>query len=139
MLGEIQLVLGGEWTTTIEAESPRPLYRLRRGVLDALSERPDELLEPLVWLTAAAWGARSWRRYSPASSARSARGAPELEKKAQWVTVRRGEALFRQGDPADGWYIVMSGRLKVLRRDELGDLKTLGEIGRGEAWGSCRC
>ncbi|MGH8534026.1 MAG: cyclic nucleotide-binding domain-containing protein, partial [Gammaproteobacteria bacterium] len=58
-----------------------------------------------------------------------------LEQQVQWVTVRRGEALFRQGDPADGWYIVMSGRLQVLRRDELGEIKTLGELGRGEGVG----
>ncbi len=29
----------------------------------------------------------------------------------------------------------MSGRLHLLRRDELGDLKTLGELGRGESVG----
>ncbi|MDQ3774758.1 MAG: hypothetical protein M3461_10560 [Pseudomonadota bacterium] len=37
--GRIQLVLGGAWTTTVEAESPCLLYRLRRVVLDALSDR----------------------------------------------------------------------------------------------------
>ena len=50
VLGEIQLVLGGAWTTTIEAESTCLLYRLKRAVLDALSDRPGSLLEPLVWL-----------------------------------------------------------------------------------------
>jgi CRP-like cAMP-binding protein len=50
VLGEIQLVLGGAWTTTVEAESPCLLYRLRRAVLDALSDREGELLEPLVWI-----------------------------------------------------------------------------------------
>ncbi|MGH7417164.1 MAG: patatin-like phospholipase family protein, partial [Candidatus Rokuibacteriota bacterium] len=58
-----------------------------------------------------------------------------MEKKVQWVTVRRGEALFRQGDPVDGWYIVMSGRLRILRRDEFGDLKSMWEVGRGESVG----
>ncbi|MGH8533150.1 MAG: Crp/Fnr family transcriptional regulator, partial [Gammaproteobacteria bacterium] len=50
VLGEIQLVLGGVWTASIEAESPCLLYRLPRAVLDALSNREGEILEPLVWI-----------------------------------------------------------------------------------------
>ncbi len=42
VLGEIQLVLGGPWTTTIEAESTCLLYRLARAVIEALSEREGE-------------------------------------------------------------------------------------------------
>ncbi len=38
VLGEIQLVLGGAWTTTVEAESTCLLYRMKRAVLDALSD-----------------------------------------------------------------------------------------------------
>ena len=136
VLGEIQLVLGGAWTTTVEAESPCLLYRLRRAVLDALSDREGQLLEPLVWIIRSRLGRAQLGEVLPAFlGPLGPREIENLEKQAQWVTVRRGEALFRQGDPADGWYIVMSGRLQILRRDELGDLKTLGEIGRGESVG----
>ncbi|MGH8571882.1 MAG: cyclic nucleotide-binding domain-containing protein, partial [Gammaproteobacteria bacterium] len=136
VLGEIQLVLGGAWTTTVEAESPCLLYRLRRAVLDALSDREGELLEPLVWIIRSRLGRAQLAEVLPGFlGPLGPREIENLEEQAQWVTVRRGEALFRQGDPADGWYIVMSGRLQVLRRDELGDLKTLGEIGRGESVG----
>ena len=136
MLGEIQLVLGGAWTTTVEAESPCLLYRLKRAVLDALSDREGELLEPLVWIIRSRLGRAQLAEVLPAFfGPLGPREIENLEEQAQWVTVRRGEALFRQGDPADGWYIVMSGRLQILRRDELGDLKTLGEIGRGDSVG----
>ncbi len=136
VLGEVQLVLGGAWTTTVEAESPCLLYRLRRAVLDALSDREGELLEPLVRIVRRRLGRAQLAEVLPAFfGALDPREIENLEEQTQWVTVRRGEALFRQGDPADGWYIVMSGRLQVLRRDELGDLKTLGEIGRGEGVG----
>jgi CRP-like cAMP-binding protein len=136
VLGEIQLVLGGAWTTTVEAESPCLLYRLRRAVLDALSDREGELLEPLVGIIRSRLGRAQLAEVLPAFfGPLGPREIENFEEQAQWVTVRRGEALFRQGDPADGWYIVMSGRLQVLRRDELGDLKTLGELGRGESVG----
>ena len=136
VLGEIQLVLGGAWTATVEAESPCLLYRLKRAGLDALSDREGELLEPLVWILRSRLGRAQLAEVLPTFFGSLCPGEIEnLEEQAQWVTVRRGEALFRQGDPADGWYIVMSGRLQILRRDELGDLKTLGEIGRGDSVG----
>jgi predicted acylesterase/phospholipase RssA/CRP-like cAMP-binding protein len=136
VLGEFQLVLGGAWATTVEAKSPCLLYRLRRAALDALSDREGQLLEPLVWIIRSRLGRAQLAEVLPAFlGPLGPREIENLEKQAQWVTVRRGEALFRQGDPADGWYIVMSGRLQILRRDELGDLKTLGEIGRGESVG----
>ena len=136
VLGEIQLVLGGAWTTTVEAESTCLLYRLKRAVLDALSDRPDSLLEPLVGLIRQRMGRAQLAEVFPSFlGPLSPRELHELERKVQWVTVRRGEALFRQGDPVDGWYIVMSGRLKLLRRDEFGDLKSMWEVGRGKSVG----
>jgi NTE family protein/lysophospholipid hydrolase len=136
VLGEIQLVLGGAWTATIEAESPCLLYRLRREVLDALSDGRGELLEPLVWIVRGRMGRAQLAEVLPGFlGPLDPQALDTLERQVQWVTVRRGEAVFRQGDPADGWYIVMSGRLEVLRRDELGEIKTLGELGRGEGVG----
>ncbi|MGH8571531.1 MAG: cyclic nucleotide-binding domain-containing protein, partial [Gammaproteobacteria bacterium] len=135
-LGEIQLVLGGAWTTTVEVESNCLLYRLKRAVLDALSDRPDSLLEPLVGLIRQRMGRAQLAEVFPSFlGPLSPRELDQLEKKMQWVTVRRGEALFLQGNPVDGWYIVMSGRLQVLRRDEFGDLKSMWEVGRGESVG----
>jgi len=136
VLGEIQLVLGGAWSATIEAESPCLLYRLRRAVLDAVWNHEAERLEPLVWIIRSRIGRAQLAEVLPAFlGPLGPRELDALEHQVQWVTVRRGEALFRQGDPADGWYLVMSGRLQVLRRDELGDLKNLGELGRGDGVG----
>lgn len=59
----------------------------------------------------------------------------DLERRVEWVTLRRGEALFRQGDAADGWYVVASGRLQVVAEDAFGEETVLGEIGRGESLG----
>jgi predicted acylesterase/phospholipase RssA/CRP-like cAMP-binding protein len=58
-----------------------------------------------------------------------------LEARVAWISLRRGEAPFRQGDAADGWYLVASGRLSVVVTDEAGVEKVLGEVGRGESLG----
>lgn len=51
-----------------------------------------------------------------------------------WKEFAGGETLMREGDPADGVYFVISGRLRahVTNEDEV---RTIGEIGRGETVG----
>lgn len=59
----------------------------------------------------------------------------DIESRVERVVLRRGEAPFRQGDPGDAWYIVASGRLKIVVTDAHGRDKALGEIGRGASLG----
>ncbi len=51
------------------------------------------------------------------------------------VVLKRGEPLFRIGDKADGWYVVITGRLRVSLIDDEGRDKVLVETGAGEALG----
>jgi NTE family protein len=53
----------------------------------------------------------------------------------RWVHVKSGEVLFHQGDSRQTVYIVVSGRLRVLREDELGETHVLGDMRRGETVG----
>src|SRR5262245_57093679 len=50
----------------------------------------------------------------------------ELERQLVALPIRRGEILFRQGDPEDALYIVGSGRFAV----DVGD-RRIAEIGVG--------
>ena len=52
-----------------------------------------------------------------------------------WVQVRSGEVLFHQGDTDQTLYIVVGGRLRVLRKDEFGETHALGDMRRGETLG----
>lgn len=58
-----------------------------------------------------------------------------LAERAQRVSVRAGEWLFHQGDPADAMFLVLSGRVEVLLEEpeyvlvrELGAGDSLGEL-----------
>jgi predicted acylesterase/phospholipase RssA/CRP-like cAMP-binding protein len=53
----------------------------------------------------------------------------------QWVRVRGGERLFRQGEPGDSMYIVVVGRLVALREDGSGRRRVVGQIRPGESVG----
>ncbi|MEA2428707.1 MAG: hypothetical protein QOF37_2335, partial [Thermoleophilaceae bacterium] len=58
----------------------------------------------------------------------------DLAASAQQVTVRAGDWLFRQGEPGDSLYVVLTGRLEIVI--ETGpDLKVIRILGRGDSVG----
>ncbi|HIF17200.1 MAG TPA: cyclic nucleotide-binding domain-containing protein [Cycloclasticus sp.] len=46
----------------------------------------------------------------------------------EWKKLQNGETLFRQGDPGGSIYIVLTGRLKAVERDENGENPTVSNI-----------
>jgi predicted acylesterase/phospholipase RssA len=58
----------------------------------------------------------------------------ELVPNVEWVSLRSGETLFRQGDAADATFIVISGRLRVVAEESDGP-RVLNEVGAGESVG----
>jgi predicted acylesterase/phospholipase RssA/CRP-like cAMP-binding protein len=59
----------------------------------------------------------------------------DLLRLGQWVRLRGGERLFRQGEPGDSMYIVVAGRLVALREDGAGGRRVVGQIRPGESVG----
>jgi predicted acylesterase/phospholipase RssA len=58
-----------------------------------------------------------------------------LQAELEWIRLFAGTPLFKQGDPGDSLYIVVSGRLRVAISNPGGDERTINEIGRGECVG----
>ncbi|HVS16450.1 MAG TPA: cyclic nucleotide-binding domain-containing protein [Thermoanaerobaculia bacterium] len=57
-----------------------------------------------------------------------------LEEHLSWQRLRRGETLFRQGDESSSLYVLLRGRLRVVREGASGT-RPLAEIHRGETVG----
>ena len=53
----------------------------------------------------------------------------------EWVDLHGGACLFRQGDQGDSMYVLASGRLQVLRRQDEGPGEAFAEISAGEIVG----
>jgi predicted acylesterase/phospholipase RssA/CRP-like cAMP-binding protein len=60
--------------------------------------------------------------------------APELARRTEFVDVAAGEVLFRQGDPADAAYLLVTGRVRVLVDTEDG-VEPIAEVGAGQLIG----
>jgi NTE family protein len=58
-----------------------------------------------------------------------------IEARLTPVTLVSGEVLFRQGDPSDSLYIVVSGRLIVLHTSDQKTERIVVELGHGEMVG----
>lgn len=54
---------------------------------------------------------------------------------ARQITVKRGEAVFRKGDPATELYVVVSGQVKLYLSLANKTEKVLAQVGHGESFG----
>lgn len=61
--------------------------------------------------------------------------AIELAKMAEQIVLRGGDVLFRQGDVSDAIYVVINGRLDVIKQTANGRAELVNEIGPGESVG----
>ncbi|MGH6628640.1 MAG: cyclic nucleotide-binding domain-containing protein, partial [Burkholderiales bacterium] len=116
LVGEIQFLVGGRRTSTVGARVDSEFARLERSDLEAIAGEAPQLIAALGDLIR-----RSLRREQLQSVLKDMLGELDdstlrrIEGDLEWVELRSGEALFRQGDPGDCMYIVVSGRLIGVR------------------------
>ena len=58
-----------------------------------------------------------------------------IEKNIHWVTLDRGDVLFRKGDEADGAYVLVSGTMNVSVLDDAAEVREVALIRQGEIVG----
>jgi NTE family protein len=143
-LGEIALLGDAHRTATVRAQTDSVVLRLGRAGFERLLQTHPRARAML----AGAMEQRLARSVPPPpndvlaflASVPLFSGLPqsvlaELGPELQWMTLAAGEYLFRQGDPADCLYLVVSGRLRILSEREGGTEVVLGELGRGQCVG----
>lgn len=59
---------------------------------------------------------------------------PTIGGRLQSVQAEPGDVVIRQGDPADKFFIIVDGKVEVLREDD-GETRKLAELGPGEFFG----
>lgn len=135
-IGEMQMVSGGTRTATVSALVPSRVYRLARTDFSAFAARAPEALRAIVervrertqQAQVAALLPKLVGELSPAD-------LDDLLARVAVVSLSRGDALFRQGEPGDAWYVVVSGRLHVVVESGDGGERVVGEASRGDSVG----
>ncbi len=134
--GEVSLFIGGKRTATVRALTACRLACLSRdGFASLLAKHPETSRRVSVLvlkrLRLSHLAPHLTRTFGPLDL----ETLRELEAEIEWLTLRSGQDLFHQGDPADAAYIVASGRLRAAVDSEDGGEQVLDEMGPGELVG----
>jgi predicted acylesterase/phospholipase RssA/CRP-like cAMP-binding protein len=135
-VGEIAVLAGGTRSATLRADGPV-------AAIGISAERFSELLvrEPQVGTHLAAIA--SARLRATRFSGQLLRLFPgvtdvpvaELTDRVTFVSLAAGEVLFHEGEAADAAYVLVSGRVRILVRDDEGWGAPIAEVGAGELIG----
>ena len=136
VVGEMALLTGQPRTATVVALEPSRLARLARVDFERLAARQPAALGGLLRrilprLRGNQLAALLAELFGPLDAA----ALREIETKFEWLPLRSGSVLFREGDAGDHVYVVANGRLRVVTAEPDGRERVLEEVGRGGAVG----
>ena len=114
MFGELGLIDGAPRTATVRPTQDAQLFEVDESTFDRLLADMVHVPEFQPTLQQAA----ALRALPPFSALSSAEIALLLEH-GQWVNVPPDEVLLEQGEPGDAFYVIESGKVDVVRDDEL--------------------
>jgi len=155
-VGEAEALSGDRCLAEVRAQTPCRLAVLPHTVFERVLQSRPELLEHFSQLVrrracrllvarnlTGLFGIGGMSFADPAIRAEAEREWLEfeeevlggLERSADWVNLGRGEYLFRQGDTADGAWVLVSGLLRVSVDDGHGVERTIARIRQGEILG----
>jgi len=147
VIGELALLTGHPRAATMIAEEASIVASLSRADFDSLClEFPQEMESVIAWMRRRlhAYQIKAAIDESPHFKNLGQEAKSELEAGFRWTELRSGEILFRQGEPGDALYLIVSGRVQLLQTqdDEEAGVSTttnsesvLKELGRGDMLG----
>ncbi len=133
--GELALLSGQLRSATVYAIQNASLIRLSQAQFAQLTKEDQHQLVGTETTIAA-----RWQRLQLASILCKLFGdldtneLHQLQGQLTWHHLSNGDVLFRQGDKADGMYIVVNGRLRFFVESDEGK-KAVGEVVTGETVG----
>lgn len=62
-------------------------------------------------------------------------GLAQVERESEWIDLKRGQVLMRQGEPGDRVFVLLAGRLQAVHTEPDGRTRVVGDIAAGETVG----
>ncbi|MCP4130949.1 MAG: cyclic nucleotide-binding domain-containing protein [bacterium] len=132
-IGIMQVLEGGNYRANISALNETELLKLNKKDFVELVNKFPEMIELMAKIVLQRLKNNRVRaalsRYLGPIDQEQFR---EIQAQLEWITLQRGETLYRQGDRPGGVYIVISGRLKSFIEDDDGKPSFEVEIKSGE-------
>ncbi len=137
-IGEMALLAGNRRSASVTARGPAKVARLSRAAFDqvavhdrTLRHRVVAAIAPRLARVQLAAVLGEWFGLADDDT----EAVRRLQAATEWSTLAAGEVLYRPGDPADGLYLVVSGRLGVTPEGgaawgyQVGKGESVGELG----------
>jgi NTE family protein len=134
VLGESQLIAGGRRTATVAATEASVLLRLPAAELESLMTTSEALRDAVAAVVQRRIHEAALRIALPRAVGTDTALLDLLCARATWVQLQRGEVLWEQGAPVDGWCVLVSGELAIVVVQH-GESRTVGHVQRGEVFG----
>jgi CRP-like cAMP-binding protein len=131
--GEMSLVSSAPRAAEVRAASHAVLLRADKAAMDALSARAPRIGDVLVAFCHARM-LENLMRISPVLSPVPARRRPDVIARFGTDFCEAGETIIDEGAEGKGLFLVVSGAVRVLRR-EGGDVVHLATLGPGDLFG----
>jgi putative peptide zinc metalloprotease protein len=132
--GEMALLLGGPRRATVRAATPLVAYTIDGAIFRAVVAGHRGLTLALEEEMALRASAIVLGRSSPFANL-PAETLRWLALRVETVTCEAGQEIIREGDPADAFYLVQSGRVGVVGRREDGTEYSIATLGPGSPFG----
>lgn len=136
IVGEMALVSGQPRSATVYALNEVGLIRLSRLQLDELVQH-DEAVGDELARTMAPRSQRLilTRILTDLLGQLDTASLHAIQDQLAWLHLSNGDVVFEQGDPQDGMYILINGRLGVRTHDAKGKARVVSEVESGETVG----
>lgn len=134
LAGDIHILREGKRTSTVRAVTRCELFKLSISSFENLEPESLKELQKII--------RHRLRRNQLAVILHDLFGfmgeglLSKVEHLLEWVHVKRGDILYRQGERSDSLYIIVSGRLQRVSEDGEAPPRVVGEAGRGEVVGA---
>jgi CRP-like cAMP-binding protein/predicted acylesterase/phospholipase RssA len=137
LIGELSIFNGQPRTTTLQATEPTVVCVLPNAQFDRLcASFPTEFAPTVAWMASRldAHQIAAAIAGSPALRALSPQARDRLSGALVRVHLTAGQSLFLQGEPGNAIYLILSGRIKLVR-ESASPAQVLAELGKGELLG----
>jgi predicted acylesterase/phospholipase RssA/CRP-like cAMP-binding protein len=136
IVGEIAVLTGGTRSATLRAVAPVEVIGIPAAPFAALLEREPALGRQLASIASARLRATrltgQLQRLFPGTDALP---LPALVDRVEFIPLGAGTVLFEEGEASDAAYVVVSGRVRILVRQDDRWASPISEVGAGELIG----
>jgi NTE family protein/lysophospholipid hydrolase len=135
-IGETQILIGGNRSVTATAKQKSGLIKFSKAAFDEFLKADREVVRKLEHTIMPRLYRDIMVDILPNLFGElDEEMLQDVEEKKEWIHLKRGEVLYRQGEDSDSFFVIISGRLQTRIGNKPSRQKIVGVMSQGECVG----